>query len=58
LLPKPEGEGDSYQGLCKNLRPRLDWSVEDGWKVPCTAVSFSFLVSAPVLVSEIYSTDG
>ncbi|KAG7612688.1 Agenet-like domain [Arabidopsis suecica] len=37
LLPKPEGEGDSYQGLCKNLRPRLDWSVEDGWKVPCTA---------------------
>ncbi|KAG7533892.1 Agenet domain plant type [Arabidopsis thaliana x Arabidopsis arenosa] len=36
LLPKPEGEGKVYQGLCKNLRPRLDWSVEDGWKVPCT----------------------
>ncbi|XP_019095618.1 PREDICTED: uncharacterized protein LOC109130486, partial [Camelina sativa] len=34
LLPKPEGEGKIYRG--KSLRPRLDWSVEDGWKVPST----------------------
>ncbi|XP_010442730.1 PREDICTED: uncharacterized protein LOC104725718 [Camelina sativa] len=36
LLPEPEGEGKIYRGLRKNLRPRLDWSVEDGWKVPST----------------------
>ncbi|XP_023633605.1 uncharacterized protein LOC17875216 isoform X2 [Capsella rubella] len=36
LLPEPEGEGEIYQCLFKNLRPRLDWSVEDGWKVPST----------------------
>ncbi|XP_010274847.1 PREDICTED: uncharacterized protein LOC104610075 isoform X3 [Nelumbo nucifera] len=34
-LPKcPVGEGGSYEALCKDLRPSLDWSPEHGWTVP------------------------
>ncbi|CAN6439436.1 unnamed protein product [Victoria cruziana] len=34
LLGPPLGEGGSYEALCKDLRPSLDWSPEDGWTVP------------------------
>uniref|UniRef100_A0A1J3F6W0 Agenet domain-containing protein n=1 Tax=Noccaea caerulescens TaxID=107243 RepID=A0A1J3F6W0_NOCCA len=34
LLPQPYGEGSSYEALCKDLRPSLEWSPEDGWIVP------------------------
>ncbi|GAB2220123.1 hypothetical protein Drorol1_Dr00007766 [Drosera rotundifolia] len=34
-LPEPPmGEGSSYEVLCKDLRPSLDWSVELGWTLP------------------------
>ncbi|CAN8287650.1 unnamed protein product [Cochlearia groenlandica] len=33
LLPEPHGEGDSYEGLSKDLRPSLEWSLEKGWSV-------------------------
>ncbi|KAJ4968084.1 hypothetical protein NE237_014785 [Protea cynaroides] len=34
-LPKPPfGEGKSYEAFCKDLRPSLDWSPEQGWTVP------------------------
>ncbi|KAG9451787.1 hypothetical protein H6P81_004691 [Aristolochia fimbriata] len=34
LLAPPSGEGGSYDGLCTDLRPSLDWSAENGWNVP------------------------
>ncbi|KAF3785170.1 hypothetical protein EJ110_NYTH28759 [Nymphaea thermarum] len=34
LLEPPLGEGGSYEALCKDLRPSLDWSPDDGWTVP------------------------
>lgn len=34
LTPPPMGEGSSYKVSLIDLRPSLDWSVEDGWKVP------------------------
>ncbi|XP_020101886.1 uncharacterized protein LOC109719548 isoform X2 [Ananas comosus] len=34
-LPQPPvGEGRSYCALCKDLRPSLDWSPENGWAIP------------------------
>ncbi|GAB2220116.1 hypothetical protein Droror1_Dr00007759 [Drosera rotundifolia] len=34
-LPEPPmGEGSSYEVLCKDPRPSLDWSVELGWTLP------------------------
>lgn len=34
LPPPPIGEGSSYEALCNDLRPSLDWSPEHGWSVP------------------------
>ncbi|XP_019702987.1 uncharacterized protein [Elaeis guineensis] len=34
LLEPPLGEGRSYVSSCKDLRPSLDWSPENGWMVP------------------------
>uniref|UniRef100_A0A1J3GH24 Agenet domain-containing protein n=1 Tax=Noccaea caerulescens TaxID=107243 RepID=A0A1J3GH24_NOCCA len=34
LLPPPLGEGKIYEALCKDLRPSLEWSLQDGWKLP------------------------
>ncbi|CAH8386109.1 unnamed protein product [Eruca vesicaria subsp. sativa] len=34
LLPKPYGEGGSYDAVFKDLCPSLEWSLEDGWIVP------------------------
>ncbi|PKU73695.1 uncharacterized protein LOC110112796 isoform X1 [Dendrobium catenatum] len=34
LPDPPVGEGCSYEALCKDLRPSLDWSQENGWMVP------------------------
>lgn len=36
LPPPPVGEGCSYEVSCKDLRPSLDWSPENGWTVPTT----------------------
>ncbi|KAK6254820.1 hypothetical protein SCA6_016125 [Theobroma cacao] len=33
LPPPPVGEGSSYEVFCKDLRPSLDWSVDEGWKL-------------------------
>lgn len=33
LPPPPIGEGSSYEALCNDLRPSLDWSPEHGWSV-------------------------
>ncbi|URE07755.1 agenet domain containing protein [Musa troglodytarum] len=34
-LPKPPiGEGNSYIAHCKDLRPSLDWTPENGWMLP------------------------
>ncbi|XP_020598925.1 uncharacterized protein LOC110038419 [Phalaenopsis equestris] len=34
-LPDPPiGQGSSYEALCKDLRPSLHWSQENGWMVP------------------------
>ncbi|XVF28665.1 hypothetical protein REPUB_Repub15cG0049700 [Reevesia pubescens] len=33
LPPPPVGEGSSYEVFCKDLRPSLDWSVNEGWKL-------------------------
>ncbi|XP_043692590.1 uncharacterized protein LOC122643026 [Telopea speciosissima] len=34
-LPKPPlGEGKTYEAFCKDLRPSLNWSPEQGWTVP------------------------
>lgn len=33
LPPPPVGEGSSYEVFCKDLRPSLDWSVGEGWKL-------------------------
>lgn len=35
VLPEPPvGEGQIYEAYIKYLRPSLDWSPEDGWKLP------------------------
>ncbi|XP_028055205.1 uncharacterized protein LOC114259392 isoform X5 [Camellia sinensis] len=34
LPPPPVGEGKAYKVFCKDLRPSLDWSPEEGWSVP------------------------
>ncbi|XP_039056873.1 uncharacterized protein LOC120199986 [Hibiscus syriacus] len=34
LLPPPRGEGSLYDASCKDLRPSLEWSVDEGWKLP------------------------
>ncbi|GJN13005.1 hypothetical protein PR202_ga31338 [Eleusine coracana subsp. coracana] len=34
LHDPPIGEGGFYDADCKNLRPALDWSLENGWSVP------------------------
>ncbi|ESQ43319.1 hypothetical protein EUTSA_v10014347mg [Eutrema salsugineum] len=34
LPPPPRGEGKNYDALWKDLRPSLEWSLEDGWKLP------------------------
>ncbi|KAF8116766.1 hypothetical protein N665_0014s0030 [Sinapis alba] len=34
LFPPPLGEGETYTALRKDVRPSLDWSLEDGWTVP------------------------
>ncbi|XVF62942.1 hypothetical protein PTKIN_Ptkin09bG0049300 [Pterospermum kingtungense] len=33
LPPLPVGEGSSYEVFCKDLRPSLDWSLGEGWKL-------------------------
>ncbi|GAV85725.1 hypothetical protein CFOL_v3_29159, partial [Cephalotus follicularis] len=38
LLPPPMGEGYAYEVFCKDLRPSLDWSPDNGWAVPSTMV--------------------
>lgn len=34
LPDPPVGQGCYYEALCKDLRPSLDWSQENGWMVP------------------------
>ncbi|KAH0937851.1 hypothetical protein HID58_005312 [Brassica napus] len=34
LYPPPRGEGATYNALRKDLRPSLEWSLEDGWTLP------------------------
>ncbi|CAH9095385.1 unnamed protein product [Cuscuta epithymum] len=34
LIPRPVGEGTSYEVHVKDLRPSLDWSPELGWTLP------------------------
>ncbi|KAF8116767.1 hypothetical protein N665_0014s0031 [Sinapis alba] len=34
LFPPPLGEGETYKALRKDVRPSLDWSLEDGWTLP------------------------
>lgn len=40
FLPPPMGEGSSYEVSFKDLRPSLDWSPKDGWRVPASMVGF------------------
>lgn len=45
LLPPPLGEGKIYEALCKDLRPSLEWSLQDGWKLPSlVSLCFSHLM--------------
>ncbi|KAL5702002.1 hypothetical protein ACHQM5_027276 [Ranunculus cassubicifolius] len=37
LTDPPMGEGQSYDALCKDLRPSLDWSPQSGWSVPVSS---------------------
>lgn len=39
LLAPPHGEGSIYEALSKDLRPSLEWSLDDGWTVPFSKVS-------------------
>ena len=39
LFPPPDGEGLSYEISCKDLRPSLDWSPENGWTMPIPKVA-------------------
>lgn len=34
LHPPPVGEGSTYEVSFKNLRPSLDWCLDNGWTVP------------------------
>ncbi|EOA13765.1 hypothetical protein CARUB_v10026857mg [Capsella rubella] len=34
LLAPPYGEGSIYEALSKDVRPSLEWSLDDGWTVP------------------------
>ncbi|URE07756.1 agenet domain containing protein [Musa troglodytarum] len=58
-LPKPPiGEGNSYIAHCKDLRPSLDWTPENGWMLPVRKVlyiwiSLSFELVKPVHLNEL-----
>ncbi|ESR33390.1 hypothetical protein CICLE_v10005898mg [Citrus x clementina] len=41
LLPPPVGEGLSYEVFLKDLRPTLEWSLDNGWTVPTSVLSLS-----------------
>ncbi|CAN8255304.1 unnamed protein product [Cochlearia groenlandica] len=34
LIPPPYGQGENYKAMCSDLRPSLEWSPVDGWKLP------------------------
>ncbi|XP_055813653.1 uncharacterized protein LOC129883100 isoform X2 [Solanum dulcamara] len=36
LVPTPLGEGGTYEGFVKDMRPSLDWSPKFGWVVPAS----------------------
>ncbi|KAH9682186.1 Agenet domain-containing protein [Citrus sinensis] len=42
LLPPPVGEGLSYEVFLKDLRPTLEWSLDNGWTVPTSEKESSY----------------
>ncbi|XP_030512980.1 uncharacterized protein LOC115727014 isoform X1 [Rhodamnia argentea] len=45
LHAPPAGEGESYEAFSKDLRPSLDWSIENGWMV--CSLHFSQWIKPP-----------
>lgn len=54
LLLPPMGEGSSYEVSIQDLRPSLDWSPEDGWRVLTTKVAFSIPSEVHLYVHSVY----
>ncbi|KAK9182799.1 hypothetical protein WN944_025945 [Citrus x changshan-huyou] len=52
LLPPPVGEGLSYEVFLKDLRPTLEWSLDNGWTVP-TSIMILFLCGLDTLYSNV-----
>ncbi|KAL9410799.1 hypothetical protein AB3S75_044554 [Citrus x aurantiifolia] len=42
LLPPPVGEGLPYEVFLKDLRPTLEWSLDNGWTVPTSEKESSY----------------
>ncbi|XP_022764343.1 uncharacterized protein LOC111309594 [Durio zibethinus] len=53
LPPPPVGEGSSYEVLCKDLRPSLDWSVSEGWKLLLPKVAALHSFSSLAFLSDL-----
>lgn len=48
------GEGLTYEALCKDLRPSLDWTPEYGWMVPIPLVAFRTPAFFIVFVIQVF----
>lgn len=57
LLPQPMGEGLSYEVSFRDLRPSLDWSPEDGWRVVTATVGGKYHQCAR-LICPVVQADG
>ncbi|URE07757.1 agenet domain containing protein [Musa troglodytarum] len=56
-LPKPPiGEGNSYIAHCKDLRPSLDWTPENGWMLPVRKEHGDFDSCAILIHQKSYET--
>ncbi|XP_009418052.2 uncharacterized protein LOC103998333 isoform X1 [Musa acuminata AAA Group] len=56
-LPKPPiGEGNFYIAHCKDLRPSLDWTPENGWMLPVQKEHGNFDSCAILIHRNSYET--
>nr|CAB3446347.1 unnamed protein product [Digitaria exilis] len=52
LHDEPIGEGGHYDADCKDLRPALDWSLENGWSVPLSQENGNSWYTAQLIIQN------
>ncbi|KAJ4747937.1 hypothetical protein LUZ62_082342 [Rhynchospora pubera] len=54
LHARPVGEGGTYKGVLKDLRPSLNWSLEEGWSVPLSELNGDSWYTARLVQQSSY----